>query len=96
MKSKRVVTDQEKDAALEKMSVEESTMDEKEIFLRDSINKELSRLGYHLRLSYLTFSQTEMLFNYIEPIHNWLNELPAVDHLVVAKIKEAQNKLDAF
>jgi hypothetical protein len=65
-------------------------------YFRDSINKELSRLGYHLRLSYLTFSQTEMLFNYIEPIHNWLNELPDVDHLVVAKIKEAQNKLDAF
>jgi hypothetical protein len=87
------ITKKEKDAALEKMSVEELMMKNKEVSLRDSVNKELNRRGYHLRVSFLNYSQTDMGFNYIEPIHNWANELPAVNQLVIDKIKEAQKRL---
>src|SRR4029078_9379370 len=87
------ITKKEKDAALEKMSVEELMMKNKEVSLRDSINKELSRRGHHLRVSYLNYSHTDIGFNYIEPIHNWANELVAVNQFVIGKIKSAQNKL---
>lgn len=87
------ITRKEKGAALEKMSVEELMMNDREIKLRDTINKVLSRRKYHLRVSFLTYTKTDIGFNYIEPIHNWANELESVNQIVVDRLKEAQNKL---
>lgn len=87
------ITKKEKESALEKMSVEELMMTDREEKLRDSINKELSRGKYHLRVSFLKYSKSDIRFNYIEPIHNWADELQTVNQIVVMRIKEAQNKL---
>jgi hypothetical protein len=87
------ITKKEKEAALEKMSVEELMMNDREIRLRDAINKELSRKKFHLRVSFLNYSKMDIGFNYIEPIHNWVNELELVNQIVVNRLKEAQGKL---
>jgi len=79
------ITQKEKETALDKMSVEELMMNDREIKLRDTINKELSRKKYHLRVSFLTYTKTDIGFNYIEPINNWANELELVNRIVVKK-----------
>jgi hypothetical protein len=58
--------------------------------LRDKINKELSRKGYHLRVAYVNFSNEDLVFNFVESMHNWLGELPEVQTIIVDRIKDAQ------
>lgn len=84
------ISNNERDKALDKVEVEESMMDHDEIVLRDNINKKLANLGLHLRVAFLQVRDDESVHNYIEPIHNWMNELPKADSIVVRKIKEWQ------
>lgn len=79
--------------ALEKMENEESIMSRKAILLRDAINKKLSRKGYHLRIAYLKFSKEELVFNFVEPIHNWFNELLEVHYIVIDICNEARRNI---
>jgi hypothetical protein len=90
-KKKIRITGNERDEALDKAEVEESTMNHNEIVLRDNINKKLASLGLHLRLALLQVRRNESVHNYIEPMHNWINELPEADSIVVRKIKEWQH-----
>lgn len=82
--------EEEMDASLEKAEWEESLMTQDAIILRDTINKELSKRGFHLRLSYLKYSHDEMNWNYVEPMHEWAMELQEVYPLVTEMVKEAR------
>ncbi|MGE0242910.1 MAG: hypothetical protein AB7F53_03090 [Nitrososphaeraceae archaeon] len=65
-------------------------MTKKEIVLRYKINKKLNRMGYHLRLSFLKYDETEIIYDYIRPIHDWFEELIKVEPIVIAQIKAEQ------
>jgi len=87
------ITPDKMDAALEKMENEESIMSRQAIILRDSINKELSRKGYHLRIAYLKFSKEELIFDYVEPIHKWFDELVKVHQIILEISNEARRNI---
>ena len=84
----------ERDNALDKVEIEESMMSHDEILLRDNINKKLASLGLHLRIALLQVRENESVHNYVEPMHNWMNEFPEADSIVVRMIKEWQEAKD--
>lgn len=71
-------------------------MNHNEIVLRDNINKELASLGLHLRVALLKVDQSESVHNYVEPMHNRINELPDTDSIVVRRIKEWRERNNQF
>ena len=73
------------------MSNHDSSMNDEERRLRDNINKELERLGFHLRIFTLLSKTNEAVFNFVPPIGEWFKELSYVDSLVVKRIKEWQD-----
>jgi hypothetical protein len=90
MVKKSETTDEEIDESLNELEEKERIMTKNEIGLRDKINKELNRMGYHLRLSLLKYTKTEMMYDYIKPIHDWFEELAKVEPIVIEQIKAAQ------
>jgi hypothetical protein len=61
-----------------------------EINLRDDINRELERLGFHLRVSTLHANTDEAAFDYLQPVGEWIKELSDVDPVITNTIKEWQ------
>lgn len=78
------------DQALDKAALEQSTMTEEAILLRDSINKKLAKKGYHLRVSFLMFTEDEMRWDYIEPMDEWAMELQEIDSIIQEMIVQAR------
>lgn len=89
---KPLINNNERDRALEKLEKEESIMTKEELTLRDSVNKELSRSGFHLRLALLQVKENESIHNFVEPVNNWIDEIPKADSLTVKRIKEWQKE----
>ena len=91
MIKKSEITDEEIDESLNELEEKEKIMTKNEIELRDNINKELNRMGYHLRLSLLKYDETEIIYDYIKPIHAWFEELIKVEPIIIERIKAAQS-----
>jgi hypothetical protein len=77
--------------ALDEVERKESHMTKQEIILRDTINKELAKRGYHLRLAWLDTSNG-CRYDYIQPMHEWVNELPKVTFMVERLLFETSRK----
>ncbi|WP_148686361.1 hypothetical protein [Candidatus Nitrosocosmicus hydrocola] len=68
-------------------------MNEYEEKIRNDINNDLEKLGFHLRLSMLSFDETESVHDYVPPIHDWFGEWMDVEEIVIHRIKSEQQKL---
>lgn len=78
-------------AALDEVERKESHMTQKEMTLRDIINKELAKSKYHLRLAWLDTSNG-VRYDYVQPMHEWVSELPEVTLLIERILFEASQK----
>jgi hypothetical protein len=78
-------------AALDEVERKESHMTKQEIILRDTINKELAKREYHLRLAWLNTSNG-CRYDYVQPMHEWVNELQEVTLLIERILFEASRK----
>lgn len=78
-------------AAIDEVERKESHMTREEIVLRDTINKELARRKYHVRLAYLNTSSGAR-YDYVQPIHDWASELHEVTMLVEKMLIEASQR----
>ena len=65
-------------------------MNDKEVKLRDEINKDLEGFGFHLKVAELHFDKDESIYEYVAPIDKWVHELFDVDNIICDKIKDAQ------
>jgi hypothetical protein len=48
---------------------------------------ELERLGFHLRLCMLHIKLDEAVFDFLQPVGDWIEEFSCVDSLVTMKMK---------
>lgn len=78
-------------AALEEVERKESHMTKREITLRDTINKELARRKYHLRLAWLD-STAGVKYDYVQPMHEWASEFQEVTLWVERILVEASQR----
>jgi hypothetical protein len=72
------------------MQNDDSLMTEEEKNLRNNINMELEQRGFHLRVSTLHAKTDEVVFDFLQPVSEWIEEFSTVDSLVTMKIKEWQ------
>jgi transcriptional/translational regulatory protein YebC/TACO1 len=79
------------DAAMEDMEKKQSIMTREEMVLLHTINNNLAKRKFHLRLAYL--KPAHELYEYIPPIHKWTHELPEVTMLISKLIKEYSQKI---
>ena len=77
--------------ALDEVERKESHMTKQEIILRDTINKELAKRKFHLRLAWLDTSNGAR-YDYVQPMHKWIKELPEVSLLIERILFEASQK----
>ena len=73
---------------LDELAEKESMMSEREIKLRDQVNKELSQKGVHLRLALVQIKGSGFVFDFIRPIDRWFDEWPATDQYVTDRLTE--------
>ena len=92
---KTKITKRNRDLALDEAELAESRMTRIEIQLRDRINKELSRRGFHLRVMNLRINSHEnapYTFDFVPPINDWIDEDPKVVSIVIQRIEEWLDK----
>jgi hypothetical protein len=77
--SDKAAEDDNINTALDRLEEKEETMTEKELELRDSVNKELSKQGFHVRIALLKITKNELYFDFVEPVDQWFSELPAAN-----------------
>jgi hypothetical protein len=65
-------------------------MKDKEVRLRNEINKDLEEFGFHLKVAELHFDENESIYEYVSPMDKWVHELAEVDNIVCNRIKDAQ------
>jgi hypothetical protein len=61
--------------ALDRVEIKENLMSEGDMQLRDELNKELAKQGYHLRLALVRVTREERISDFVEPVHEWFDEL---------------------
>lgn len=89
MADKHEIDDETINSAIDIVEFKESMMTERDLQLKDRVNKELAKSGYGVRIALLqVLAGDEFVFDFVQPVDKWFEELQRADEFIHLLIRQ--------